>query len=433
MTSTTSYHDRTTPEPGPVRFASSHSGGRPARPAAYASQHTAPRARAASPTTEPPAIQGELAAIRQRAEQLGRTLAQLVQSGHQPAATTDSPVENDLGVARVALDGRFLNANRRFGDLTGYTHRDLLATGVAAILHADDRAAFRADCDALRTSDRPAMTACRHVVRPDGTAVPVHLTLSLVRAPDDTPDYFVLVMHACAGEQCLTCNPAAGVLAQLPHAVSDRLAQGDDGDDPAAIHDALRMLRDYMVRFEHHYRAGAVYGEIVRTTTLIEDLLAYTSIMTRPLADGLVNCDSVVTRASAQLRMAIADSNAFVSWRGLPTVRGDGAQLATLFQQLIANALRFRRESPLEIRIRAERRGDMWQFAVQDTGSGIPADQHAHVFELFTRASGCGQRDGNGLGLAICKAIVERHGGAIWFESTPGQGSTFCFTLPADD
>ena len=129
------------------------------------------------------------------------------------------------------------------------------------------------------------------------------------------------------------------------------------------------------------------------------------------------------------LERAIAESNAHVTHDQLPTVMADAAQLSRIFQNLIANAIKYRRDCPPEIHVSAQRDGSWWRFAVRDNGIGIERTYWERIFLIFQRLHTRHKYPGTGIGLSVCKRIVERHGGQIWVESQPDEGSTFYFTL----
>jgi signal transduction histidine kinase len=154
---------------------------------------------------------------------------------------------------------------------------------------------------------------------------------------------------------------------------------------------------------------------------------------TRGEAPHAVQVDSgaAVREALTSLAGSIASNAAEVSVGALPTVAGDPEQLRRLFEHLISNAIKFRRHgAPPHVAISAKHDGDEWCFAVSDDGIGIAPADHERIFEIFQRANG--SRPGAGIGLAVCRQVVEEHRGRIWVESRPGAGSTFRFTMPVD-
>ncbi|GAB1540454.1 hypothetical protein NUACC21_31230 [Scytonema sp. NUACC21] len=206
------------------------------------------------------------------------------------------------------------------------------------------------------------------------------------------------------------------------------------------LQEPLRMVTSYMQLLERRYKdklddqarefiAYAVDGSR-RMQKLINDLLSYSRVSTRGQPFKLVNCNSVVKSALSNLKIAIEESGAVVTQDSLPEIMGDPTQLTQLFQNLIGNAIKFRSEQPPQIHIKVEHMEDNWRFAVSDNGIGIEAQYAERIFIIFQRLHTRDKYPGTGIGLAICKKIVERHGGNIWVKSQPQQGTTFFFTIP---
>jgi PAS domain S-box-containing protein len=167
-----------------------------------------------------------------------------------------------------------------------------------------------------------------------------------------------------------------------------------------------------------------------RMETMITDLLAYARVTSRSGKLASTDANAALGQALDNLQASIQEKGAEIVHGELPTVRADASQLAQLFQNLIGNALKFHGEAPPKIHVDARREGHYWQFSVRDNGIGIDATFQNQIFEVFQRLHTRQQYDGTGIGLAICKKIVDRHGGRIWVESEPGQGATFHFTIP---
>jgi signal transduction histidine kinase len=168
----------------------------------------------------------------------------------------------------------------------------------------------------------------------------------------------------------------------------------------------------------------------VRMKKLIGDLLDFSRVGTRGRALEPTDARKACDRAIEILRPAINESGATVTRSDLPTIRADEVQLTQLFQNLIGNAIKYVGDQSPVIQLAAQRNGNEWHFSVSDNGIGIDSKHADRIFVIFQRLHGRGEYEGTGIGLAICKRIVERTGGRIWVESSEGQGSTFYFTAP---
>ena len=206
------------------------------------------------------------------------------------------------------------------------------------------------------------------------------------------------------------------------------------------LQEPLRMVSSYTQLLAQRYEGQlddtarkyihyAVDGAI-RMQTLINDLLAYSRVGMRSQPLAPTDSHSALGEAIRNLVVMIEENHAIVTNDDLPTVRADASQLVLVFQNLLANAIKFRREDLPRVHVSAQDHGREWVFSVQDNGIGI-APQHAkRVFVIFQRLHTREEYPGTGIGLAVCQRIVERHGGKIWFESEPGKGATFFFTMP---
>ena len=167
-----------------------------------------------------------------------------------------------------------------------------------------------------------------------------------------------------------------------------------------------------------------------RMQELINDLLAYSRVG-RAGERRPVDAGEVFAEALARLELAVGRAGATVTAGPLPRVVAEPTELLQVFQNLVSNALKFRRDEAPRVRVSAARSGSEWVIAVADNGMGIEPGYFDRVFVVFQRLHAPGAYPGTGIGLAICKKVVERHGGRIWVESVPGRGSTFFFSLPA--
>ena len=209
------------------------------------------------------------------------------------------------------------------------------------------------------------------------------------------------------------------------------------------LQEPLRMITSYLELIERRYKGSldAQADEFIgfavdgarRMRTLIRDLLAYSRIGTRPKARESVAMAQPLRHALENLKLAIEEKHALISAGPMPVLSGDPVLLTQLFQNLVGNALKFAGKETPQIQISARRQSDGWLFSVADNGIGMEAGNLDRIFEIFHRLHSREEYPGTGIGLALCKRIVEIHGGRIWAESEPGKGSVFHFSLPAGE
>ncbi|MCU0545667.1 MAG: PAS domain S-box protein [Oscillatoriaceae cyanobacterium Prado104] len=206
------------------------------------------------------------------------------------------------------------------------------------------------------------------------------------------------------------------------------------------LQEPLRAVTSYTQllgqRYQHNLddRADKYINYIVsgaaRMQQLINDLLAYSRLGTRGKEFERTDCNDVLQQSLGNLQIAIAETQAVIVCERMPTVMADASQLVQLFQNLIGNAIKFCRQDIPTIHISVAQQDSAWLFSVRDNGIGIDPEYAERIFIIFQRLHSRREYDGTGIGLAICKRIVERHGGRIWVDSREGEGATFYFTIP---
>jgi signal transduction histidine kinase len=206
------------------------------------------------------------------------------------------------------------------------------------------------------------------------------------------------------------------------------------------LQEPLRMVSSYVQLLQRRYQGrldadaddfiGFAVDGATRMQQLIQDLLSYSRVNTHGNPPSPTDVEAVLGQVITNLRLAIDESGARITHESLPIVEADSTQLNQLFQNLIANAVKFRGKLPPKIHITAAKEDPYWVFSVRDNGIGFDPDYADRIFTIFQRLHSRNDYPGTGMGLAICKRIVERHGGSIWVKSAPGDGSTFYFTFP---
>lgn len=207
------------------------------------------------------------------------------------------------------------------------------------------------------------------------------------------------------------------------------------------LQEPLRMVASYLKLLEQRYKDQldkdarefiefAVDGAI-RMRVLIDDLLTYSRVMMKAKSRELVDIKIVFDKVLKNLKVAIEEKNATITRTDLPVISADPVAMIQLFQNLIGNAIKFYAKEPPVVHVSCELKGPEWLFSVRDNGIGIDASNFGQIFVIFQRFHTKQEYPGTGIGLVVCKKIVEQHGGRIWPESKIGNGTTFFFTIPA--
>lgn len=343
-----------------------------------------------------------------------------------------------LGMACIGTDGRIIEANGALQDMLGYNAEECSALLFSECIHTDDATQSWGLFHELTAGLRDHYQLEQRCRRKDGALMWGNITMSLVRGREGKAK-FAIAMVENTGERKRTEQALARHTEELArsNAALEQFAYVASHD----MQEPLRMVTSYLQLVERRYKDKldtdakefinfAVDGA-KRMQMLINDLLAYSRLGTRAKEFKPTDCNAVLKHVLQNLEMAIKESGARITHDPLPTVPCDDTQLTQLLQNLIGNGLKFRGDSPPEIHIGATRQDDDWQFSVRDKGIGIAAEYSERIFVIFQRLHSQDRYQGTGMGLAICKKIVERHGGRIWVESQPGAGSTFYFTLKA--
>lgn len=343
--------------------------------------------------------------------------------------------------ALVMLDdlGRITLANSTAERMFGYAREELMGQPVEILIperlrlnHPEYRRGFMADPKA-----RP-MGAGRDLFgrRKDGTEIPVEIGLSPITTGEGVRVLAAIVDITGRKRAEQELKAFAENLRQINAELEQfaYVASHDLQEPLRAVAGCVQLLQQrYQGRLDQ--RADELIFHIVegagRMQRLIQDLLAFSRVGTRGQQFKPTELQAVLDAALANLKAAIEESHATVTHDPLPTVSADPAQFVQLFQNLIGNALKFHSPGrPPVIHVGARRQGQAWIVTVRDNGIGIEPQYFERIFDVFQRLHTRREYPGTGIGLAICRKIVERHGGRIWLESTPGEGTTFSFSIP---
>ncbi len=330
------------------------------------------------------------------------------------------------------IDGRYLMVNRQFEELFHVAREAMVGKRDDDIFPPEMARAFQ-------ENDRKAIAAGQP------------LQMEEIAPHDDGPHTYVSVkfpLHDAEGVVSAVCGVAMDIT-DRKRSEEELLRSNRELEQFASIasHDLrepLRMVSSYLQLLERRYQGqlddeaheflGFAVDGAVRMRRLIDDLLEYSRVGTRGKPLGPTDSAKVLRAVGEDLKVAIDEAGAVITQDEiLPCVLADESQLAQVFQNLIANALKFRGPDSPRIHVGARRENDRWTFSVRDNGIGIDPKFFDRIFVIFQRLHGREKYDGTGIGLAICQKIIKRHEGRLWVESLPGHGATFYFTLEGAD
>jgi PAS domain S-box-containing protein len=345
----------------------------------------------------------------------------------------------DYAIIILDPDGRVSNWNAGAERMMGYSEDEIFGRPfhVFFIPDADSIANFNREMEVAATTGRSENEGWR--LRRDGSRFWANTVLTALRDKDGRLRGFGKVMRDLTERK-----NAEEALARKMEELG-RSNQELEQFAYVASHDLqepLRMVASYVQLLAKRYRGtmGAEADEFIayavdgatRMQQLINDLLSFSRVGTRGGQLVPVSAESVLGKVLSGLQILVRETGAVVTHDPLPTVIGDGSQLGQLFQNLIGNAIKFHGPDAPQVHISAKRDGFRWRFSVRDNGIGIDREYFDRIFVIFQRLHGRGEYPGTGIGLAVCKKIVERHGGRMWVESEVGKGTTFYFTLPGE-
>ncbi len=365
---------------------------------------------------------------------LEREIAERERAESRFSAMAQSAVE-----AIISADsaGRILTWNNGAHGIFGYTADEVVGKPLTRLMPERYHALHRQGIERMGGLGKSALMGTvieLNGLRKDGREFPLALTLSTWTSVEGRFYGGIIrdITERQRAEQALRQTAAELAQSNADLAQFAYVASHDLQEPLRAVAGCVQMLqqrhRDQLDARAHELIAHAVAG-VTRMHTLIQDLLAYSWVGARSEPLQPTDCAAVLNDVLASLEVSIRESRAAVTAAPLPTVMANPAQLRQVFQHLIGNALKFRGEAPPRIRIGVKHAGGEWVFAVCDNGIGIHPQYFERIFQVFQRLHTQRKYEGSGIGLAICKKIIERHGGRIWVTSKPSKGSTFSFTI----
>jgi len=358
------------------------------------------------------------------------------EAARQMSAYTRSLIEASLDpLVTIDRDGKITDVNLAAEKATGLSRQALVGTDFCDYFTEPEKARAGFQRAFREGTVRDYELAIRHR---DGGTTPVLYNASVYRGETGG------IAGVFAAARDISNRKRAEALAAEKTAELERSNAELQQFAYVASHDLqepLRAVASFTRLLGERYRGrldadadefiGFAVEGAKRAQRLIYDLLAYSRVTTRGAAFAPTDCEAVLRDTLADLAAAIEETGGQVTHDPLPTLEADATQLGQVLQNLIGNALKFHRAEPPRVHVSARRIVGAWRFAVRDNGIGIQPQYTGQIFDVFQRLHTSAEYPGTGIGLAIAKKIVERHGGRIWVESEPEKGSTFFFTISA--
>lgn len=337
----------------------------------------------------------------------------------------------------AALDGRFLDVNPAYCSLTGYPREQMLSMRYQDLTSPVSLENEKQHVEKI-LSDGCSQEYEKEFIHRDGTVVPVLLNAFPVKAPDGTVTAIAAIIRDVSAQKKLERQLSAKIHElRRSNAYLEEFALAVSHDLQAPLRlvlGYLKLLRErYPETFEKERQqlTDTAITAAERMQLLIRSLLIYSRVSTQASPPQWIDSHQCVLQALNNLKGEVEASQAVVRIGKLPVVLADDAQLLQLFQNFVDNALKYRGLTKPKISIRARKVGAAgWAFMIADNGVGIAESEIPRLFHLFERLSHGKQLQGNGIGLAVCKKIIDRFGGKIWVRSRMGRGTRFFFTLP---
>ena len=397
----------------------------------------APRLAAGEPLVELPPGEdevGRLGGALQEASETLRNAKEALQESETRFRTlaTHAPV----GIFYTDQRGEGVFVNERWSEITGLTAERAQGAGWTRALHPEDRE-WVATAWAQAARRGSEFHEELRFQRPGGeTRCVVARAVGIPDEAGNVRGYLGTVTDITERKQLEREIEERNVELRRSNAELEQFASVASHD----LQEPLRIVNGYVRLLARRYRdrideeadefIGYILHGVQRMQNLIEDLLRYARVGTRGEEPEPTDAEDVLATALGNLQASIEETGATVTHDPLPTVHADGSQLTQLFQNLIGNAIKFSGDRKPAVHVGVDRHNGEWEFLVQDNGIGIESEYREQIFQIFQRLHGRDEYPGTGIGLAICKKIVERHGGRIWVESEAGSGAEFRFTIP---